>query len=403
MTSSESTARVMRPYPFPDRAGPELDATYAYLREHEPVSRVQLPYGGWAWLVTRYADVRKVLSDARLSREATVGRDVPRPHQTFIPAGLLSTMDGPEHARLHRLTLRAFTPRRIAELRPRLDELAWQLVDGLVSHGAPADFVELLARPMPITVVREMFGIPYADREIIQRLGGVLMANSAYGMEELRAAWEEFRRYMAGVVAQRRKQPAGDLLSAMVQARDADDRLSEPDLVDLAVTIVLAGYETTANQLANYTYLLLSDRTRYELLVAEPDRVPDAVEELLRFTPIRNTAENPLIALEDLEINGTVIRAGESVIASIASANRDRALTADGDLLDLTRTPTQHLAFSHGMHYCLGAHLARLELQAVLTALVTRLPGLRLAVPEHELIWEPEVVMRRLERLPVQW
>ncbi|RJQ81626.1 cytochrome P450 [Amycolatopsis panacis] len=403
MTSSESAARVMRDYPFPDRTGPELDATYAYLREHEPVSRVQLPYGGWAWLVTRYADVRKVLSDARLSREATVGRDVPRPHQTLIQAGLLSTMDGPEHARLHRLTLRTFTPRRIAELRPRLDELAWQLVDGLVAHGAPADFIELLARPMPITVVREMFGIPYADREIIQRLGGVLMANSAYGMEELRAAWEEFRRYMAGVVAQRRKQPAGDLLSAMVQARDADDRLSEPELVDLAVTIVLAGYETTANQLANYTYLLLSDRARYELLVADPDRVPDAVEELLRFTPIRNTAENPLIALEDLEVNGTVIRAGESVIASIASANRDRALTADGDRLDLARTPTQHLAFSHGMHYCLGAHLARLELQAVLTALVTRLPGLRLAVPEQELIWEPEVVMRRLERLPVRW
>jgi cytochrome P450 len=402
MASAEPPPPV-RSYPFSEANALNLDPTYAYLRQYEPVARVRMPFGGEAWLLTRYTDVKMVLGDPRLSRAASTGCDVARlteqPHQP----GLLITMDAPNHARLRRLTGKAFTRREVAALQPRVVELTHRLLGEMIDHGAPADLVQLLALPLSIAVMCELFGIPSEDREIIHTFAQTLMSVTVCSPDEVRQAQDNFCAYISQLVGQRRENPTDDLLSAMVHARDADDQLSEPDLMQFVGTILVAGYDTTASQLANSTYLLLRNRERFEMLVADPTLVPSAVEELLRFVPLSSEAQAAGVAMEDIEISGTCIRTGESVIVSIAAANRDGDVISNPNELNLARKVNPHLAFGHGSHFCIGAHLARLELQTVLRGLVERLPSLRFGVPEAELKWSLGRVLRQMEALPVAW
>ncbi|QSB17406.1 cytochrome P450 [Natronosporangium hydrolyticum] len=393
----------VRSYPFnpPDRL--RLDPLYAELRRSEPLARVRLPFGEQAWLATRHQDVKVVLGDARFSRAAVLGRDEPRVTPQPSAPGLLA-MDPPEHSRLRGLVARAFTARRVAELRPRTREIADTLLDRMVETGPPADLVAAFADPLPTTVISELLGVPEPDRAQFGRWTEAIVSTTSLTPEQIQEYIGNMHAYIAELVAQKRQQPTDDLLSAMIQARDErSDRLTEQEMVELAAGLLAAGQETTITQIPNFVYVLLTHPERWRQLCADPTLVPAAVEELLRFVPLGVTAAFPRYATEDVELGGVLVRAGEPVLAALHSANRDQEVYDRPDEIDFSREGPSHFGFGHGAHHCLGAQLARLELQAALEALVRRVPELRFAVPEGELSWKSGMLVRGLRSLPVAW
>jgi cytochrome P450 len=397
------TQRAARDYPFsaPDRL--RLDPFYAQLRRTEPLTRVRLPFGEEAWLATRYADVRTVLGDPRFSRAASVGRDEPRITPRPIEGGMLS-MDPPEHTRLRRLVAKAFTARRVEHLRPRARQIADGLIDRMVDAGPPADLVERFATPLPITVICELLGVPVEDQDRFHVWSEAIVSTTSLTPEQIRSYVDSLLGYMAGLIAQRRERPTDDLIGALVRARDEDnDRLTEDEMVRLAAGLLAAGHETTVTQIPNFVYVLLTHPEQCERLRADLDLVPSAVEELMRYVPLGVASSFARYALEDVELGGVLVRAGDPVIGSVASANRDDTVFAAPDTLDLTRSTNPHIGFGHGAHHCIGAQLARMELQVAVAALLTRLPGLRFAVPEQELQWKSGLLVRGLKRMPVAW
>lgn len=393
-----------RSYPLgpPDRL--ELDAGYAWLREHEPLARITMPYGEPAWLVTRYEDVRTVLGDSRFGRAAAATRDPPRMYPEPVPGGI-TDLDPPEHTRMRRLIGTAFTARRVELLRPRAEGIADELLDRMVCEGPPADLVEAYAVPLPAVIICELLGVPYEDRPTFQTWADAYMTTTAIPLEEKTARLGELGAYFAGLVARRREDPADDLISALTQARDERDGLSEEELIGFLMTLLAAGYETTAGQIANFAYALMSDPAQLLLVRGGKADVAGAVEELLRHVPVMATGSTfiPRYATEDVELSGGTVRAGEPVFAAFYAANRDPRVYADPERLDLTRPPRPHLAFGHGAHFCAGAALARMELQVALHALLRRLPGLRAAVADEELVWKSGMVVRGPVALPVTW
>ncbi|MGI8311956.1 cytochrome P450 [Saccharopolyspora hattusasensis] len=391
------------PYPFQPAERLETDLRAAELRREAPVSRVALPYGGEGWLAVGHREVRGVLSDRRFSRAALVGADVPRVTPRVIAQTSILTMDPPDHARLRRLVAPAFTPRRIEALRPRAARLAVDLVGRMIDQGPPADLVRDLARPLPSTLMSELLGVPAADQDRFFDWAETVVGGPGVDPSEIAAAFAELSEYLAGLVAQRREEPRDDLIGTLVAARDVGDRLSEQELVGIGVTLLLAGLETTTNQIGNFAWHLLTRPDRMAWLREDLGRVPTAVEELLRFTPIATSAGFTRVATEDVRLGGVTIRAGEAVLVDLDSANRDEAIYPDADELRLDRAGEPHLAFGHGPHFCLGAQLARMELAVALTALLEALPGLRLDVPAEELAWHTDRVVRGLRELPVRW
>ena len=396
----------VRDYPFGDPVRLEIHPLFEQLRRDEPISRVHLPYGGDGWLVTRYEDVKFVLADPRFSRAVTVDReDIPRAVPQPSRANSLLSMDPPEHSRLRKLVAKAFTSRRVDLLRPRAQQIVDERLDEIERTGAPADLVANLALPLPVTVICEMLGVPPADQHRFRDFSDAILSTTAYTAEQIAAARSERETYLAEVVAERRAAPdtGDDLLGALVAARDNDDRLTEQELVQLGITLLIAGHETTANQIANFTYLLLSTPGQWEALRADPDLVPGAVEELLRYVQLGSGGAFARVATQDVEVGGTVVRAGEAVFVNIQSANRDESVFHDPAELDLTRRHNPHIAFGHGVHHCLGAQLARVELQVALGSLLHRFPRLRLAVPAEEVPWKTGLLVRGPVALPVTW
>jgi cytochrome P450 len=397
------SAAEPRAYPFSAADRLNLDPFYAELRKQEPVSRVRLPYGEDAWLATRHEDAKTVLSDPRFSRAEVVGRDEPRARPHAQRGGGILTMDPPEHTRLRKLVAKAFTARRVEQLRPRAQEIADGLVEQMLAHGAPIDLVENFALPLPITVICELLGVPYEDRVDFRVWSDAALSTTKLTPEQVLDYIERLRSYMAGLIAERRKQPEDDLLSALIEARDEHDKLSEDELVLLSVGILIAGHETTATQIPNFVYVLLTHPEQLAELRGDLDRVPQAVEELMRFVPLGVGASFPRYALEDVELGGVVVRAGEPVLVNVASANRDESVFEDSDELDLTRQAGSHIGFGHGPHHCLGAQLARMELQVAVGTLLSRLPGLRFAGSEHDVEWKTGMLVRGPSRMPIAW
>ncbi|MFC4949850.1 cytochrome P450 [Pseudonocardia sp. GCM10023141] len=398
------TCPVARNYPFAEPEALEFDPLYTELLREEPVSRVRLPYGGEAWLATRFEDVRTVLADPRFSRAATVGADVPRvrPEIDHMESSILN-MDPPHHTRLRKLVAKAFTARRIEELRPRAAELTKEMLAGMRAEGPGADLVAHLSMPLPVTIICELLGVPVADREIFRAGADAALSATSMTAQDRERARGEMIAYMARLVAQRRAEPTDDLLGAMVAARDEGDRLTEAELISLAIGILIAGHETTMNQISNMTYTLLNRPDRGAALRGDPEAVARAVEELLRFTPLGASAGFPRIAMEDIELSGVTVQAGESVIVSVHAANRDPGVFADADTLVLDRPAGHHVAFGHGAHHCLGAQLARMELQEALSALLREFPDLRLAVPAQDVPWRTGALVRGPRELPLTW
>ncbi|MHC5908438.1 cytochrome P450 [Streptomyces sp. S6] len=397
-----------RAYPFGPIVRLDLDPTLVELSGEQPVLRVRLPFGGDGWLVTRHADVRTVLSDPRFSRAAAVGDHVPRTVAVGLPRTSMLSMDPPEHTRLRRRVMNAFSVRRLKALRPRIEEIVNELLDAMVATGAPADLTTALTWPLPITVICEMLGVPLADRErFTEWVDGLLMLADPAQAARSRAHLDE---YLAGLIAQRRITPTDDLLGELVadnedgaDGADDDGPLAEEELVGLGVSLLSAGQEATANEIGSMVYTLLTRPGLWEQLCADPALVPRAVEELLRFIPNSATAGFTRIATEDLELGGQLIRAGDAVVAELGMANHDATVFEDPYEIDFRRERVPHVTFGHGLHHCLGAQLARLELRVVLEVMVRRFPGLKLAVEPDQLTWRTERLVRGVAALPVTW
>lgn len=397
------TTTEPRTYPFNVVEALDLDPIYARLRAQEPLSRVKLPYGEETWLATRYEDVKVVLGDPRFSRAETLQRDEPRLRPRQQTGGILS-MDPPDHTRLRRLVAKAFTQRRVEKLRPRTQEIADGLVDGMIERGGPADLVEEFALPLPIAVICELLGVPFEDRERFRVWSDAFLSTNKLSPEQVTDYMDRMMDYIAGLIAQRRAQPADDLITGLIAARDEQDKLSEDEMVRLAAGILVAGHETTASQIPNFLHVLLTHPQQLERLRADLDLVPHAVEELLRFVPLGVGAGFARYATEDVELGGVLVRAGEPVLSSVGSANRDDAIFANPDELDLARAEASHVGFGHGPHHCLGAQLARLELQVALRTLLTRLPGLDFPnSPEADVAWKTGLLVRGPRRMVVSW
>jgi cytochrome P450 RapN len=344
-----------------------------------------------------------VLADPRFSTAALVGKDVPRPVPNIQRESSILTMDSPEHGRLRKLVAKSFTVRRVESLRPRIQEILDRLTDDLLAKGSPADLAATVNWPLPITVICEMLGVPVEDQSVFRAWTDKMMAITGDGSES-QASREHLKDYLRGLIAAHREQPQDDLLTELIRARDEDDRLSEEELVTFGITLLLAGHETTANQTGNFVYLLLANRHLWESLVADPELIPAAVEEMLRFVPLGGGAGFVRIAKEDLVVpSGHPIAAGDAVMPDMLSANRDELVYEHADEIDFHRADNQHVAFGHGAHHCLGAPLARLELQMAIASLVRRVPTLRLAVPADEVDFKYDRLVRGVRSLPVAW
>lgn len=398
-------AEEPRRYPFnePDRL--ELDPAYAQIRADSGLARVQCPFGSEAVLATRYEDVKLVLGDPRFSRARAVAGD--QPAHTPIGPGpdAMVSMDPPEHTRLRRVVAKAFTMRRIEGMRPRVQEIIDELLDALEAQGPTVDLVAEFARPQPALVIFELFGVPFEDRKQLQAWAEVTLTatGDSYTLDDVFQALDSIRAYMGELLEQRRTAPRDDLLSVLVTAHDVEDRLSEKELLDLAVGVLITGYETTSDQISNFTYLLLTRPHLAAQLRADPGLVPQAVDELLRYVPLLRGTSFPRVATEDVRLSGGLVRAGEAVLPAMMSANRDGSVFDDPDTIDFHRENNPHFAFGHGAHRCLGAQLAKLELQIALESLLRRFPGLRLAVPADEVPWRGVTLQRAPKELLVAW
>ncbi|MGI5229900.1 cytochrome P450 [Actinoallomurus sp. CA-142502] len=385
----------------PDRLS--IDPEFAELRREQSLRRVRLPYGEPAWLVTRYEDAKVVLGDPRFSRAAANDRDEPRTRYHVGSPGSLLRHDPPEHSRLRRLVAKAFTARRVEGLRPRAQQIADQLIDRMMAQGPPAELVEDFALPLPITVICELLGVPVEDRVDFRLWSDAFLSTTRFTPEQVTEYVGRMREYMAGLIAEHREEPRDDLIGALVTARDEQDRLSEEELLAMAEGILVAGHETTASQIPNFVYTLLTHPEQLAAVRADPGLIPQAVEELMRYVPLGGGAGSARYALEDVELGGVTVRAGEPVVVALQSANRDESIYADPDTLDLHRREASHVGFGHGPHHCLGAQLARMELQVALGALVQRLPGLRFAGTEQDIVWKTGTATRGPARLPITW
>lgn len=394
-------------YSFDEPHRLDPDPIHARLRAEEPVARVKLPFGREGWLILRYEAVKAILGDPRFSRAQADGTDMPRVYPIPTSANPLARNDPPEHTRLRRVVVSAFTERRTEQRRSRAQEIVDRLLDEMLEQGPPADFVECFALRLPISMICEILGVPYEDHAHFRKWAVTITSTTAYSPDEIQEALANLRAYLSGLVARRRAQPSDDLLTTMVQARDELSQLSEDELITFGVSLLSAGHDSTSNQIANFLYLLLTHPDQMAWLRANPSRTPQAVEEMLRFVPLAagapNAAGHARLVLDDVEIDGTPIAKGEAVLPSIISANRDPEVFTDPERLDLGREENPHIAFGHGVHHCLGANLARMELQVAFAAILDRIPTIRLAVPPDEVPWKVGLLARGPVALPIAW
>ncbi|KAA6220141.1 cytochrome P450 [Streptomyces filamentosus] len=375
----------------------------ARLLHEDPVTRIRLPHGeGHAWLVTRYEDVKFVTVDPRFSREAVWGRPVTRLAPHFIPmADAVGFADPPDHTRMRRVVAKAFSARALRSLRAHAQAVMDGLLDRMAERGPDADLMEAVNRPFPLAMVSELMGVPETDHALMAHWSDTIISAGA-GREASERAKDEMGAYFTDLIAGDHA-PDSDQLAAVLAEAVADGTLTEEEAVGLAVLIQIGGAHAVRNNSANMVFALLTHPEHLARLRAEPELVPQAVDELLRYIPHRNAVGLSRIATEDVEVGGVRIPAGDAVYVSYLAANRDPEVFPEPDRLDFDRVHNPHVAFGHGPHYCPGATLARLESEILLASLWDRFPGLRLAVPEEALRWQRGALIRGPETLPVTW
>jgi cytochrome P450 len=379
------------------------DERFTRLRAEEPVSAVHCPAGIDAFLVSRYEDIRSVLTDPRLSsRGASSMHMLPGYDMPPASPGAIISLDGEEHARLRRLLIGEFTVRRMEALRPYVQQIADERVDAMLAGPGTADVVHDFALPIPSLVICELLGVPYADREAFQHDSEVLIGFDADPATRT-AATQRLSGYLGDLVGQRSAEPRDDLLSRLIaRANETGQPLTVQELITLGVTLLVAGHETTANMIALSTLVLLENPDQRGVLLGTSEPVGAAVEELLRYLTV---IQFGLLrhATEDVPVGDSVVRAGQWLVAAIQSGNRDEKVFPGPDAVDLGRQARTHLAFGFGAHQCLGQQLARIEMQVALTTLFRRVPTLRPAGPVARLEFKRNDVVYGLRSMPVTW
>ncbi|WP_284749197.1 cytochrome P450 [Amycolatopsis sp. RTGN1] len=404
MTTTEETPRL----PFARANALAIAPDYEALRRQAPVSRVLTPAGDPAWLVTSYEEAKEIFRDKRF------GRSHPAPEQASRISGA-AIQDGPsgdfeteeaEHKRMRRMLAPAFSAPRMRALGDRIAELTDRCLDDLQAArdahpGEPVDLTDFLAFPLPVLVICELLGVPYADREKFRGLSERIARMD--GGEDAQAAMTEFKAYMTKLADAKRADPQPDVISDMVAVQADDPTFTDDDLARMGAGLLFAGHETTSTRIAMGTLFLLSDTARRDRFAADPEgEVNQTIEEILRLTATSGTGLLRY-AHEDVEVAGTRIMRGDAVLISSDAANRDASVFADPDEFDPARTPNVHLAFGTGAHVCIGANLARTELRTVFPKLFSRFPGLRLAAGIDEIPVRVNRVAGGVDAVPVTW
>ncbi|MGW4585948.1 cytochrome P450 [Amycolatopsis thermoflava] len=368
------------------------------IRAHRPLVRMSYPDGHRGWLVTGHAQARAVLGDSRFtSRYELMHYPLPGLDGDIPPApvGDLTGIDAPEHTRYRKLLAGKFTVRRMRQLTDRVEEVAAEHLDAMAQHGSSVDLVQAYARPVPAVLICELLGVPYSDREFFHTQVTALMTPQSTPEEQF-AAYGALQDYLRDLVRAKRAEPTDDVLGDLTTSDLTDEELS-----GIGTFLLGAGLDTTANMIALGAFALLRHPDQLAALRDDPALADSAVEELLRYLTIAHTGVRA--ALEDVELDGQVIRAGESVTIAANAANRDPERFPDPDTLDLRRHAAGHLAFGHGIHQCLGQQLARVEMRVAIPALFARFPTLRLAVPADEVPLRHDMSIYGVHRLPVTW
>lgn len=380
---------------------------FAHLRRAEPVYRATLPDKTSVWLVTRYKDVYSLLKDGRFAKSRYNAmtpeqlRKQPWVPPMFRPLERnMLDLDSPDHTRLRSLVHKAFTPRLIEQMQMRVQTVADELLDAVLQKGR-MDMIGDYALPLPMTIITEILGVPTKDHNKFHKWSKVIVSINQFNVNwrVIPAIWK-FNRYLRNFFKVRRRDLRDDLVSALIQAEESGDTLSEDELLAMVFLLLIAGHETTVNLIGNGMLALLEHPEEMERLRGDPSLIQSAVEELLRYTaPVFMSTER--YALEDVTIQGVTIRRGEMVLGVLGSANRDEEVFDNSDKLDITREPNKHLSFGFGIHFCLGAPLARLEAQIAIKTLLARFPSLRLQGSTESLRWRPSLILRGLDALPV--
>ncbi|MCO1582092.1 cytochrome P450 [Crossiella sp. SN42] len=381
---------------------------YARLRQQLPVHRTSMPNRSFdMWVVTRYEDVKIALTAPQVSKDASAMRelilkDAPEgtPQFTEQLAGHMLNSDPPQHTRLRKLVAKAFTPRRVEQLRPRIEQITTELLDRVAAGGEVVDLMETLAFPLPVTVICELLGVPEADQADFRRWSNSLLGNNIAPEQQAKDS-QDLAMYLVRLIDDKRATPTDDMLSDLIQVSEDSDSLSQGELVAMAFLLLVAGHETTANLIGNGMRALLTHPDQLAALRAKPERLHNAVEELLRY-------DGPVITgtirmtTEPLTLGEVTVPANQLLLVGLGSANRDATKFENPDELNIDRVLGGHFGFGHGIHYCVGAPLARLEAITAIGGLLDRFPELTLAVPPEELNYRSSVLIRSLIELPVR-
>lgn len=392
-----SPAAKANPYP-----------AFSVMRANDPIHAMDMENGQRAWLITRYEDVLAILKDQRFIKDH---RKLLTPEQLEQMQGDMSQMmnmhmlgfDPPDHTRLRALVNLSFTPRLVEQWRERIQTITDELIDAMLEQdGAELDLIDAFSFPLPIMVITEMLGVPSEDRLKFRTWSNALLdgADNPESFEHVKMQMFEFAMYLRDLIVTKREQPTDDLVGRLIQTEADGDKLNEIELISMIFLLLVAGHETTVNLISNGVLALLQHPDQRRLLEEDPTLIKSAVEEFLRFHSPVALGTNRW-AGEDLEFGGKQMRRGDAILLSLAAANHDPEEFANPDDLDLTRTENRHLAFGIGIHYCLGAPLARLEGQIAIGTLLRRLPNLHLAVEPDQLVWRPSWLLFGLSKLPV--
>ncbi|GAA1488697.1 cytochrome P450 [Brachybacterium sacelli] len=395
-----ATAEDPLPFPFEPPTAVAPPTEWAELRAQCPVAHVRTPQED-ALLLTRYEDVKTLLSDPRFTRSPD---DEETAKAGSSPgSGSSLNMVGEDHKRWRRLLSRSFTAKRMQAMRPHIRHLTDELIDDMVAGGSTADLRTALGFPLPVYVICDLLGVPAEDRDRFAHWSDHFLNLTRYEQADVEQAMRELDEYLTAHVQHKREQPGEDLLSELTVIADEDDgRLSQQELVDTGKGLLIAGHETTANMIGKMAAMLLTRRERWEQLVSDPGLVPAAVEETLRFDANLGFAMHRWVS-QEVRVGETTIEPDTMVLSAIPAANRDESFFEHADEMDFSRSPNPHLTFGAGPHSCLGQSLARVELATVLSALLERLPTLELAVGEDELERREGLLVGGLEEVPVRW
>ncbi len=400
----------MQTYPLQRECPFQPSAGTARLREPGPITKVRLYDGKSAWLVTGTAEVRALLADKRISSlthypnypvlaeqhlHMRATREMAKEKEGGF-AGALFGVDPPEHTRQRRMLLPSFTVRRVAMHRPEIQRIVDERLDAMLSQGPPADLLFDFAMPVPMMVICAFLGVPYEEGEHFEK-----PVNELFDPERAEQAMEELGAYFERLIKAKETDPGNGLLDDLITHHVRNGDLTHAELVQFALAILVAGTVTSTGTIALGTLALLDTSARYAALCEDPGLVPGAIQEILRYVSL--VEQLARVATDDVEIGDTLIRAGDGILISFAAANLDPSVTAHPDELDVTRPPANHLAFSYGIHHCLGHNLARLELEIAFRALVKRVPTLKPVVPVDQIPWYYDFTVPRLLSFPVTW